>query len=107
MVSVDRIQTAAGTAGATFSFSAPAHYFAHLAAFKAATIPVYRQGIAATSNSTSTSIAKAFSSPVTAGSLVVVGVAWTGNAPVTVTDNRHNAYAVATTAYDAVLGQSL
>src|SRR5205085_563854 len=85
MVSVDKIQTAPDAVRAAFTFSAPAHYFAHVAAFRTATTSVYLQGAAATSNTGSTSIAKAFGSPITAGSLLVVAVAWSGNVPVTVT----------------------
>src|SRR6266850_5136292 len=63
--SVDRIQSTAGPAAATFTFSAPAHYFAHVAAFKAATTPVYLQGAAATTNTAGTSLAKAFAASTT------------------------------------------
>src|SRR5207249_174962 len=52
-------------------------------------------------------LAKAFATPTTAGSLLVVAVAWQGTAPLTVTDTQGNSYAVATTAYDAGLGQSV
>ncbi len=107
MVSLDKIQTVPGLASASFAFSTPAHYFAHLATFKTSSTPVYLQGATATSNTGSTTIAKAFASPVTAGSLLVVALAWTGSVPVTVTDNRNNIYAVASAAYDAVLGQSV
>jgi hypothetical protein len=107
MVSADKIQNAPGSASATFAFSTPAHYVAHLAAFKAAGTPAFRQGATATSNSGSTSIAKAFNSAVTSGSLLVVAVAWSGSVPLTVTDNRNNVCAVATSAYDATLGQSV
>ena len=65
------------------------------------------QGAAATTNVAGTSLAKAFATPTTAGSLLVVAVAWQGTAPLTVTDTQGNSYAVATTAYDAGLGQSV
>jgi len=107
MVSVDKIQSASGSASATFAFSTAARYVAHLATFKAANTPVFLQGASATSNTGSTTIAKAFNSAVTSGSLLVVAVAWTGNAPLTVTDSRSNVYAVATSAYDSTLGQSV
>jgi large repetitive protein len=106
-VSVDRIQSTAGTADATFTFSAPAHYVAHVAAFKAATTPVYLQAAAATTNVAGASLAQAFTAPLTAGSLIVAAVAWQGSAPLTVTDTQGNSYAVAATAYDPVMGQSL
>ena len=107
MVSADVLRSTAGAADATFTFSAPAHYVAQVAAFKAATNPAYLQGATATSNTAATSIAQAFAAPVSAGSLLVAAVAWTGTAPLTVTDSQGNSYAVAVTAYDAVLGQSL
>jgi hypothetical protein len=52
-------------------------------------------------------MARAFGADVTAGNLLVVAVAWQGTSVLTVTDNRGNVYAEATSAYDAVNGQSL
>src|SRR6185312_11391070 len=106
-VSIDSIRTTSGAASAAFTFSAATHYAAHMAAFKAATTPVYVQGASATSNSGSSAINKAFGANVAAGHLLVVAVAWSGSSPVSVTDNRSNVYAAATSAYDATLGQSL
>jgi len=106
-LSEDKIQSAAGSATATFTFSGPAHYLAQVAAFKAASTPVYVQGATATSNTSGTTIAQAFAAPATAGNLIVVIVGWQTNTALTVTDSQGNSYAVATTAYDAVNGQSL
>src|SRR5439155_26332143 len=49
-VSEDTVQSVAGPAAATFTFSAAARYHAHMAAFKTAASPVYLQGAAATTN---------------------------------------------------------
>jgi hypothetical protein len=108
LVSEDKIQTSAGPTAATWTFSIPAHYLAQMAAFKAAGTPAYVQGATATSNNSgSGSIARAFGANVTAGNLLVVAVAWQGTSVLTVTDNGGNVYAVATSAYDAVNGQTL
>ena len=107
MVSEDRVQTAAGAAAATWTFSMAARYMAQMAAFKAAGTPAFVQGAVGTSNSASSTIAQGFGANVAAGRLVVVAVAWQGNSALSVTDNRGNVYAVATSAYDAVNGQSL
>jgi len=107
MESEDLVQTAPGAAAATYTFSAPAHYLAQMAAFKAVAPPVYVQGATAASNTGGATIAQAFASPITAGNLVVVTVAWQGTAALTVTDSVGNGYAVATSTYDAVNGQSL
>jgi len=107
MTSEDKIQTVAGPVAATWTFSTSAHYLAQVAAFKAAGTPAYVQGATATSNSASATIAQALGANVIAGHLVVVAIAWQGNSAVSVTDTRGNAYSVATSAYDAVNGQSL
>jgi hypothetical protein len=78
-----------------------------MAAFKATATPAYTQGATNTTNTGATTIAQAFASPVAAGHLIVVVAAWSGNVPVTVTDSQGNAYAAATTAYDAVNDQTL
>lgn len=107
MVSEDKIQTSPGPTAATWTFSGPAHYQAQMAAFKAAGVPTYVQGAAAASNSATATIARAFNADVVAGHLLVVAVAWQGNSAISVTDNRGNVYSTATSAYDAVNGQSL
>jgi hypothetical protein len=103
----DKVQSAAGPTAATFTYTIAAHYLAHMAAFKATGTPAYVQGVTATSNSASSTIARAFGSAVSAGNLVIVAVAWEGNSAVSVSDSRGNVYAAATSAYDAVNGQSL
>jgi hypothetical protein len=107
MMSEDKVQTAAGSAAATFTFSTAAHYLAQMAAFKAAGTPGYVQGAAATSQPGTPTIVKTFGSPITAGNLIVVAVAWQGNAALNVTDSQGNVYAGATTAYDAINDQTL
>src|SRR5207249_8918365 len=77
-VSEDTVQSVAGPAAATFTFSAAAHYHAHMAAFKTAAPPVYLQGAAATTNSGTVTLARAFSGATTAGTLLVAAVAWRG-----------------------------
>src|SRR5207237_1232537 len=69
--------------------------------------PVYLQGAAATTNSGTATLARGFSGATTAGTLLVAAVAWHGNVPLTLTDSHSNTYAVATTAYDPLMGQSL
>src|SRR6185295_14909203 len=61
----------------------------------------------AASNTASASIGGTFGASVVAGHLVVVTVAWSGTSAVSVTDTRGNVYALATSAYDAVNGQTL
>src|ERR1700730_3044429 len=107
LTSEDKIQSAAGPTAATFTFDLATHYLAQMAAFKATAPPAYVQGASNSSGAASSTIAMAFGSAVAAGNLVVVAVAWDGNSAVTVTDTRGNAYAVATSAYDAVNGQTL
>src|SRR5439155_1146163 len=74
---------------------------------KTAAPPVYLQGAAATTNSGTATLARAFSGATTAGTLLVAAVAWRGNGPLTLTDSHSNTYAAATTAYDPVLDQTL
>jgi hypothetical protein len=107
LTSEDQIQSAAGPTAATFTFDVAAHYLAQMAAFKANGTPAYVQGRATQGSSASSTIAAVFGSAVAAGNLVVVAVAWDGNSAVSVTDTRGNVYAVATSAYDAVNGQTL
>jgi hypothetical protein len=106
-VTEDKVQATLGPVAGTFTFNASARYLAQLAAFRAVSSPSYVQGTTATTNTGTTSLAKAFTTPVSAGSLIVVALAWQTNVPVTLTDNQGNAYAVATSAYDAVNNQSL
>ena len=107
-VTEDKVQTAPGATAATFTLSAPAHYLAQMAAFKAAGTPVYVQGSANTQqNSGTTTIAQAFGSPVGSGNLIVAAVAWHTNAVVSATDSTGNVYSVATSAYDSVNNQSV
>src|SRR6185312_2286694 len=77
-VSVDAVQSLPGPAAAVFTFSAAAHYLADAAAFKATTTPMYLQGAAATSNTAAATISQTFAAPVSAGSLIIAAVAWSG-----------------------------
>jgi hypothetical protein len=105
-VSEDKVQTASGAAAATFTFSTPAHYLAQMAAFKAVRTPAYVQGGGnSQQRGASKTIKQAFAAPVSAGNLIVAAVAWQTDVPITVTDNRANAYSIATSQYDAVNDQ--
>src|SRR5262249_36065316 len=97
-----------GAVAASFTLSAPAHYLAQMAAFKASGAPAYIQGSTNTQqNSGTTMIAQAFGSPVGPGNLIVAAVAWQTNAAVSATDNNGNVYSVATSAFDSVNNQSV
>src|SRR5207249_12059901 len=68
---------------------------------------VYVQGAAATTNAGGATLGQAFGAPTVAGNFLAVVVAWRGNGSVSLTDSQGNAFAVATTAYDAASDQSL
>ncbi len=72
-----------------------------------AAVPAYVQGATMTSDSSSNTIARAFTASTTVGNLIVAAVSWGSSAAVTCSDNRGNAYAVAATAYDSTNNQSL
>jgi hypothetical protein len=106
-VSEDKVQTTAGAAAATFTFSTATHYMAQMAAFKATGTPAYTQGAVATTNAGSSTMALAFGANATAGNLIVAAIAWQGNGTMSMTDSQGNVYSVATASYDAANGQSL
>ena len=67
----------------------------------------YVQGAGTTSDSTSSSIAQAFSAPTVSGNLIVAAISWATGASVACSDSQGNSYAVATTQYDSLNDQSL
>jgi len=69
--------------------------------------PAQVQNAAAINNASATSISRAFTSPNTAGDLIIVALSWGNNAAPTVTDTAGNSYALATTSYSAPGNQAL
>jgi len=67
----------------------------------------YVQGASITNDAGATTIARAFTTSVAAGNLIVAAVSWGSSATLSCTDSQANVYAVATTQHDSVNNQSL
>jgi glucose/arabinose dehydrogenase len=68
---------------------------------------VFVQGTGTSNNASATSIAQAFTSPNTAGNLIVAAVSSENNPTVACSDSQGNTYSVATTQYDNTKNQFL
>ena len=101
--------TAGSTAGGPFTITASSGGVTGTAnvTVTASVAVTYVQGAGLTSDSSTSSIARAFAASNAAGNLIVAAVSWGSNASVTCSDSQGNNYVVATTQYDSGNNQSL
>jgi hypothetical protein len=70
-------------------------------------VVAFVQGSAVTNDTSSRTIAQAFTTATAAGDLIVAAISWGNNAAVSCSDSQGNTFAVAVTQYDNINKQSL